>query len=280
MIALVNKRQKRIAVINDFSGFGRCSLTVSLPVISAEGIQCCAIPTAIFSNHTGYEDYFFDDYTDKMKYYYSKWEKLGLEFDGIYTGFLGSERQVDIVSDFIRRFCSDDTKVIVDPVMGDDGRTYATLTPGLCKSLSRLIRHSDIITPNLTEACILTGTPYSEKLADVDALTALARRLSDSGSKNIVITGITRGNNICNFIYEQDGSIQMIEKPLSGSRRAGTGDVFASVIAADTVRGIPFAESVRRAADFVSKAIAASDELDIPEQDGLCFELFLGDLVP
>ena len=233
-----------------------------------------------FSEEDRPEDYFFDDYTDKMKYYYSKWEKLGLEFDGIYTGFLGSERQVDIVSDFIRRFCSDDTKVIVDPVMGDDGRTYATLTPGLCKSLSRLIRHSDIITPNLTEACILTGTPYSEKLADVDALTALARRLSDSGSKNIVITGITRGNNICNFIYEQDGSIQMIEKPLSGSRRAGTGDVFASVIAADTVRGVPFAESVRRAADFVSKAIAASDELDIPEQDGLCFELFLGDLVP
>ena len=277
---LEGKRQKRIAVINDFSGFGRCSLTVSLPVISAAGIQCCALPTAVLSNHTGYEDYFFDDYTDKMKYYYSKWEKLHLEFDGIYTGFLGSERQVDIVSDFISRFCRDNTKVIVDPVMGDDGRTYATLTPGLCKNISRLIRHSDIITPNLTEACILTGTPYSDKLSDDSSLLRLAKGLVDLGSKKIVITGIDRGNNICNFIYEENGNYRILENPRSGSRRAGTGDVFASVIAADTVTGIPFDQAVEKAADFVSKAITASDEMNIPEQDGLCFELFLSQLAP
>lgn len=273
------ERQKRIAVINDFSGFGRCSLTVSIPIISAMGIQCCALPTAIFSNHTGYDDYFFDDYTDKMEYYYSKWEKLELTFDGIYTGFLGSERQVDIVSGFIKRFVKNDTRIIVDPVMGDDGRTYATLTPGLCRRLGRLARHSDIMTPNLTEACILTGTPYSGKLTDTDALLYICKKLVDMGGKNIVITGIDQGNNIGNFIYNENGSYSMYCTPFSGSRRAGTGDVFASVIAADAINDIPFEESVKTAASFVAKAIKKSDEMGIPAQDGVCFELFMNDLI-
>ena len=121
------KRQKKIAVINDFSGFGRCSLTVSIPIISAMKIQCCALPTAILSNHTGYEDYFFDDYTDKMKAYYMKWEKLGLKFDGIYSGFLGSEKQAKIVEDFIERFSNENTVVTVDPAMADNGKMYATI---------------------------------------------------------------------------------------------------------------------------------------------------------
>lgn len=273
------ERQKRIAVINDFSGFGRCSLTVSIPIISAMGIQCCAIPTAIFSNHTGYEDYFFDDYTDKMQYYYSKWEKLGLTFDGIYTGFLGSERQVDIVSDFIKRFAKDDTRIIVDPVMGDDGRTYATFTHGLCRRLGRLARHSDIMTPNLTEACILTGTPYSRKLTDTDSLLAVCKKLADMGGKKIVITGIDMGNNIGNFIYNENGSYSVYSTSFSGSGRAGTGDVFASVIAADAVNNVPFEESVKTAADFVAKAIKTSDEMNIPSQDGVCFELYIKDLI-
>ncbi len=271
-------RQKRIAAINDFSGFGRCSLTVSIPIISAMGIQCCAVPTAVLSNHTGYEDYFFDDYTDKMPYYYSKWEKLHLEFDGIYTGFLGSERQVDIVSDFISRFADAGTRVIVDPAMGDDGRTYATMTPGLCKSITRLVRHSDILTPNLTEACILTGMPYSEALTDTGSLLTICHKLAALGGKDIVITGIHLGKDIGNFIYNRDGSCQMYTTPLLGSRRAGTGDVFASVIAADAVNHVPFADSVKAAALFVSKSIEASDALQIPSEDGICFELFLNDL--
>lgn len=276
---MIENRQKRIAVINDFSGFGRCSLTVSIPIISAMGIQCCALPTAVFSNHTGYEDYFFDDYTDKMKYYYSKWEKIGLTFDGIYTGFLGSERQVDIVSDFISRFADKNTKIIVDPVMGDDGRTYATLTPGLCRRLGVLARHSDIITPNLTEACILTSTPYSDRMTDISALLPISEKLISLGSRNIVITGIDQGNNIGNFVYNENGNYEMLSTPVSGSRRAGTGDVFASVIAADAVNGVPFEKSVQKAAEFVAKAIAASDERNIPQQDGVCFELFMKDLM-
>ena len=281
---LEGKRQKRIAVINDFSGFGRCSLTVSLPVISAAGIQCCALPTAVLSNHTGYEDYFFDDYTDKMKYYYSKWEKLHLEFDGIYTGFLGSERQVDIVSDFISRFCRDNTKVIVDPVMGDDGRTYATLTPGLCKNISRLIRHSDIITPNLTEACILLGESYEEisQINDYELLVAKIESLIDmflgKGIKKVVITGIEYENRILNFVKEYKNEMQIISNEKIGISRAGTGDVFSAIIAADAINKLNFYKSVERASDFVEKCIKESDIRNVPAEDGVCFEELLGQL--
>ena len=275
----MQKKQKRMAVINDFSGFGRCSLTVSLPIISAMKIQCCALPTAIFSNHTGYEDYFFDDYTDKMKEYYSKWEKLGLDFAGIYTGFLGSVRQVAIVEDFIARFKRADTAVIVDPVMGDNGKCYATVDDALCRELRKLLPLSTIITPNITEACILSGTPYSCHSFDENELITIAGRLRDIGAQNIVITGIEKGNSICNFIYQSDGSFCFSEQPCTGTPHAGTGDVFASVIAADAVNGVPFVDSVEKAAGFVGKAIDISDAMSVPVQDGVCFEEILGSLI-
>ncbi len=186
------KRQKKIAVINDFSGFGRCSLTVSIPIISAMKIQCCALPTAILSNHTGYEDYFFDDYTDKMKAYYMKWEKLGLKFDGIYSGFLGSEKQAKIVEDFIERFSNENTVVTVDPAMADNGKMYATIDERLCREMKNLIPLSHIITPNLTEACILTDTAYHDDEYSIGEIEEIADRLEKMGAKKIVITGIVK----------------------------------------------------------------------------------------
>ncbi len=268
------ERQKRIAVVNDFSGFGRCSLTVSIPIISASGIQCCALPTAVLSNHTGYEDYFFDDYTDKMKPYYMKWEKLGLSFDGIYTGFLGSERQVDIIAGFLHRFTGEKTVRIIDPVMGDNGRTYATLTGSLCRRLRHLAEKADILTPNVTEACILTGMPYSDA-PEKEMILEMGRKLRKAGSKNIIITGVNDGNIISNYVFSVDGRFSILSSPVIGKPRAGTGDVFASVIAADAVKGLPLEESVRRAAGFVSRAISISEKRGIPEQDGLCFEELL-----
>ncbi len=274
-------KQKKIAVINDFSGYGRCSLTVSIPIISASGIQCCPVPTAIFSNHTGYNDYFFDDYTDKMRLYYSKWEKLGLKFNGIYSGFLGSERQVEIVEEFIKKFSLPETIIIIDPVMGDNGRIYATLTRELCKKLRQLAAVADILTPNITEACILTGTSYNE-YPDEKTLLSIAHKLISIGSKNIVITGIRNGSNsssIGNFIFKQDGSYKLLSSPAFGNGRAGTGDVFASVIAADAVNGDSLEKSVVKAAKFVSESILLSDEQQLPSQDGLCFEGLLGTLL-
>ncbi|MBR2175740.1 MAG: pyridoxamine kinase [Clostridia bacterium] len=272
------QKQKKIAVINDFSGFGRCSLTVSIPIISAFGIECCALPTAIFSNHTGYEDYYFDDYTDKMEPYFSKWKKLGLEFDGIYTGFLGSDKQINIVTKFIREFAKPETAVVIDPVMGDNGRTYATLTEDLCRHIGQLAGYADILTPNLTEACILTDYPYRENISDTEELKTIAAKLQFLGSKNIVITGINNGNNISNFILRQDGTYILQSLPRTGGQRAGTGDVFASIISADSVNGTALEDSVKRAAEFVGRAIALSDRLNIPSQEGVCFEMLLATL--
>ncbi len=278
MNILPERKQKRIAVINDFSGFGRCSLTVAIPIISAAGIECCAVPTAIFSNHTGYREFYFDDYTDKMKSYFMQWKKLGLSFDGIYTGFLGSDRQIDIVTEFIRMFALPETLIITDPVMGDNGRTYATLTDGICRHIGRLAALADIITPNLTEACILTGYPYNSDICDTADLIEICSRLRNKGSRNIVLTGICCGNDMCNFIYRSDNSYSMISHPKTGGQRAGTGDVFASVLAADAVRGISLEESVRAAGEFTGKAIQLSEDLNIPPEEGVCFELLLSEL--
>lgn len=273
------KKQKKIAMINDFSGFGRCSLMVSAPIISAMKVQCCALPTAILSNHTGYEDFFFDDYTDKMKEYYSKWEKLGLSFDGIYTGFLGSVRQVVIVKDFIARFAKNDTAIIVDPVMGDNGRCYTTIDEDFCREMRKLLPGAAIITPNLTEACLLAGTRYRETGADISELSRLANKLRELGARNIVITGIIDGQDICDFIYAADDSEPVLfRQPCSGEAHAGTGDVFSSIIAADAVNGVNIAESVKKAASFVGKAIKLSHEMNIPTQDGVCFEELLSEL--
>ena len=147
-----HNHQKKIAVINDFSGFGRCSIAVALPIISAMRIQCCPLPTAIFSDHTGFDSFYMTDFTEHMEPYADEWAKLDLHFNGIATGFLGSVRQIDIVEHFLRRFDRDGTTVLVDPVMGDYGALYPTYTQELAKNMARLVRYADILTPNLTEA--------------------------------------------------------------------------------------------------------------------------------
>ena len=141
-----HNNQKKIAVINDFSGFGRCSIAVSLPIISAMKIQCCPVPTSIFSNHTGFDSYFFEDYTDKMRPYIAEWRKLDLHFNGICTGFLGSEAQIGIVGDFLQEFGGEGTIVLIDPVMGDYGKAVSDLYYGNVSGNEKtgaLCRHSD-----------------------------------------------------------------------------------------------------------------------------------------
>ena len=168
-----HNRQKKIAVINDFCGFGRCSITASLPIISAMKIQCCPLPTSIFSNHTGFNSFFYTDYTESMPQYIDEWEKLSLSFNGILTGFLGSAEQIDIVKDFFKRFKKDDTVTVIDPVMGDYGKLYPTYTRKLADSMSSLVPFADILTPNLTEACILTGTEYKKNMGKTELTIVL-----------------------------------------------------------------------------------------------------------
>lgn len=270
-----HNRQKKIAVINDISGFGRCSIAVSMPIISAMKVQCCPVPTSIFSNHTGFPEFFFDDYTEKMQAYIDNWKKLHLEFHGIQTGFLGSERQIEIVKQFIEDFCTPHTMVIIDPVMGDHGKTYPTYTPELCQAMKQLVAYADILTPNLTEACILTDTPFHEGHWTMKELEQLAQQLAAQGPEKIVITGVPQKKYVSNLVFEQGGVPKLLRTLRIGSERSGTGDVFSSIIAADAVNHVPFEQSVRKASRFIKKCILRSIELGLPKTDGVCFEEFL-----
>lgn len=272
-----HNNQKKIALINDFTGFGRCSIAVELPIISTLKVQCCPLPTSIFSNHTGFDSYFFDDYTDRMERYVEEWKKLDLSFNGICSGFLGSARQISIVKDFIKEFKTDDTIVVVDPVMGDYGKIYSTYTDEMCGLMKELVAGADIITPNITESCILTDTPYSDMLYEKDIIE-LAEKLSMMGPEKVVITGIVQGTFISNYCYERqkEGEKGYFVKALKiGAQRSGTGDIFTSIIAADAVNGVDFHKSVKKASSFIKKCIMKSIELDIPLTDGVCFEELL-----
>ncbi|MDO4307535.1 MAG: pyridoxamine kinase [Eubacteriales bacterium] len=273
-----HNHQKKIAVINDMSGFGRCSLAVAIPIISVMKIQCCPVPTSIFSNHTGFESFFFEDYTDRMQPYIDEWKKLGLAFNGISTGFLGSKEQIQIVLRFLKDFGTKDNTIIIDPVMGDYGKTYSTYTPEMCSEMKKLVTNADILTPNLTEACILTDTPYHPDKWHKAEIIELARKLGEMGPDKIVITGIPQGEFIANLCYEKGKDPKFLRTHKVGTQRSGTGDVFAAIIAADAVNGVDFQTSVRKASMFVKKCIMRSIEMDLPLTDGVCFEELLGTL--
>ena len=180
----------RVAAIHDMSGFGRCSLTVAIPILSAMGVQCCPLPTAFLSTHTGgFEGFTFLDMTDEMSKVADHWASLGLTFQAVYSGFLGSERQIGVVENFICRFRGPDTVVVVDPVMGDYGRVYQTYTAAMCSGMARLAELADVITPNLTEAALLLGPAPGEMLPAVAAGSKITERLSLGGRRSEVLTG-------------------------------------------------------------------------------------------
>ena len=272
-----HNRQKKIAVINDFCGFGRCSLAVSLPIISAMRVQCCPLPTSVFSNHTGFDSFYFTDFTEHMNAYADEWKKLDLKFSGILTGFLGSPEQIEIVTRFLENFKRADTVTIIDPVMGDNGRLYPTYSPLLAKKMRSLAAKADILTPNLTEACILTDTEYRTDISQAQLLS-MCEILGAMGPRKIVISGLERGDDLENFIWSEGCSPVVIREHKVGPCRSGTGDVFSSMIAADAVKGIDFVESVRHASSFIAKVLRRTLELDLPGTDGICFEEFLSEI--
>ena len=269
-----HNRQKKIAVINDFSGFGRCSITASLPIISALGIQCCPLPTAIFSNHTQFDSFYGADFTGHMDAYMDEWRKLDLHFRGILTGYLGSPEQVRIVKRFLAQFKRADTVTVIDPVMGDNGALYPAYSPELARQMGSLVPYADILTPNLTEACILTGTAYDAQM-DAAGLLALCEKLSAMGPKQIVISGLERGEDLENFVFRAGREPVSIHVHKVGGYRSGTGDVFSSILAADAVNGLDLVDSVRHASSFIAKVLRRAVELELPKYDGLCFEEFL-----
>lgn len=269
--------QKKIALINDLSGFGRCSLTVSLPIISALKVECAVLPTCILSSHTAYPSFYMKDCTEDMDPWMDEWKKLDLKFDGIYTGFLGSEEQIEHVVRFINLFKLEKTLLIVDPVMGDHGKIYSTYTDGMCEKMKELAYRADILTPNLTEACRLTDTEYREDFSE-EELAELGSRLRNMGPSQVVITGIERDGKILNLIFEQDKKMRVLSSEKIEPSRHGTGDVFASVLAAKRVQGDGFEKSVKAAAKFVRRCLKISSKLNVPPEEGVAFEELLTEL--
>ena len=268
----------RIAAIHDLSCFGRCSLTIALPVLSAMGCQCCPLPTALLSAHTGFPGNTFLDLTVEMGRIADHWAAMDLQFDAIYSGFLGSADQVDTVARFFDTFKKSDTAVIVDPVMGDHGTAYRTCTPELCRGMRVLAENSDVITPNLTEAALLLDRPY-EEIRQANAYEVV-RRLSLGGRRSVVLTGYSsepgQTGTLC---FDRDsGESKAVQTPREPQDFSGTGDLFASVLAGGVARGVPLFQAAQAAADFVRDCIARTLAEGLTEQDGVDFEPLLGQL--
>ena len=272
--------QKKLALINDVTGFGRCSIAVMAPIVSAMKIQAVTIPTAVLSAHTQFPEYYFDDYTSKMRDYIQTYKDLNLSFDAIASGFLGSEEQVDIVIDFFKTFKKNGSFTLVDPVMGDYGKLYETYTPTLCEKMKALVHYADILTPNLTELCTLTDVEYrTEGFTDAE-LGEMCRKLTEQGPEHIVVTGIPyNSKQIMNYVYSKGEEPRIVMVDRIGGDRSGTGDVISSIIAGMYMNGHDFYESVKKAAEFVTKCIRYCEDNNVPTHWGLCFEMYLRDLM-
>ena len=268
---------KKIAVINDISGFGRCSLTAAIPVISALGVECCPLPTAVLSNQTGYKSYHCIDLTDELESYVDEWKKLGHKFDAILTGYIASAKQADLILKFIDDFKTENTKLIVDPVMADDGKIYGTYSKELCKKVVEISRKANIITPNITELCILTGTNYETIISKKDESSYLnyvadiAGALLSDNLKSIIVTGVVTSGSICNILVERDG-ISVARSEIFGGSYSGTGDLFASVISAEVAKGTSLVYAIELATKFLEKSIKSSFREGTDRNDGVNFE--------
>ena len=277
---------KKIAVINDLSGFGRCSLTAAISVIASMGVQPCPLPTAILSGQTGYPSYFYDDYTDKMDEFRREWKKMGVSFDGIYTGFMSDGRQIEKVFDFLDTFYRKKTFLLTDPIMGDDGRRFGMCTPEFLGMMKELTARADIITPNLTELCLLTDTDFRmiELMTDEKHLLTIveqmARNVMDRGTKAVVVTGI-RFTDSSDGVQKM-GNLAVTRKdkflsafPLVGESYSGTGDLFASVIAGGRARGDKLEKSMETAGRLIGLALEDSVRGKVPRNDGVDYEQYL-----
>ena len=280
---------KKIAVINDLSGLGRCSLTAAISVISAMGVQPCPLPTAILTAQTGYPAYYCDDYTEKMEHFRREWKNMGQSFDGIYTGFVASEEQIRQIFHFIDTFDSPETFLLVDPVLGDDGKTYDMFTPSLLEQMKKLAFRADIVTPNLTELALLTDTSYKtlttagDYRKQISTILKLGQKLCSQGPAHVIVTGIQftdehQLKQMGNLCISREGS-SLLAFPYIGGSYSGTGDLFASCIAAGIARGEDIPSITLMAGNFLEAALADSTKEQVPRNDGVNYEKYLSMLI-
>jgi pyridoxine kinase len=268
------QRQKRVATIQDISGFGKCSLTVALPILSAAGISTCIMPTAVLSSPTGSFAHTYRDLTSDLPLYVQKWKDVGLTFDAIYSGFLGSFEQLETVGDFITAFRKKDTLVLVDPVMADCGKLYSTFKPDFAVGMRKLCEKADIIVPNVTEAAFLLGESYRDGPYEKSYIEHLLKELSKLGPKSIVLTGIYFDNEkLGAACYDTEKcTVQYaLSKKIEGFY-SGTGDVFASVLLASMLNQKTLFESCEIAAEFVKNGISSVKECGGDRRFGINFE--------
>lgn len=272
----------KVAAIHDMSGFGRCSLTIVMPVLSAMGAQCCPLPTAYLSTHTGgFPGNTFLDMTDAMAEAMAHWKQLDLRFDAIYTGFMGKREQMELSSAFIRAVRDENTIVVVDPVMGDHGRLYRTYTPEMCAEMRKMAEEADVIVPNRTEAAILLDVPYEHLEMSRSGAEEIVRRLSMDGRRSVVLTGVSleEGKTGAACFDRQTGAVEFVQKDFVGSSFHGTGDLFASVLTGALVNGKNLAAAADKAAEFVRLCVAYTAPQNTPEREGVDFEPMLPHLL-
>ena len=280
---------KKVAVINDLSGFGKCSLTAAIPVLSALGVTCCPLPTAVLSNQTGYSRYYCQDLTDIIPQYMSSWSANHASFDAIYTGFVTGARQLDMISDFLHAFLKEDTFLLVDPVMGDDGAVYSIFTEELLEKMRRLSMRASLITPNLTEAALLAGKSADAvwKYTSRHDLLAFAQELGEklrqqaAVSQDVIITGIKskeeKDPNIYNLAVSGDGHF-VCQSHFFDRSFSGTGDLFASVLCGCKVQGMDTKQAMEVAGQFLLHGIEDTMKESLPVEEGILFEKHLCDL--
>lgn len=267
------KKQKRILAVNDLSNIGRCSLTVALPIISACGIEASVLPTAILSTHTGgFEGYTYRDLSEDIIPVTNHWKTLNIKFDAVYSGFLGSYEQIDIICDLFAKYKEDNSTVIVDPVLGDNGALYPVFTNDFVDGMRKLCSLADIITPNLTEAALLTDTEYDPNI-NSEGLNVMLHKLAQYTNRYVVLTGVRYESEIGVAIFDkQADKTDIITNIQVDGIFHGTGDVFASAMSAAFVRSNNIYSAVKSAVDFTLASILKTKNNGTEYRYGVDFE--------
>lgn len=267
-------RSKRVAAIHDLSGFGRSSLTVVIPLFAKMGIQVCPLPTALLSTHGAYENGTYLDLTDQMRPIMDHWEKLDVEFDAIYSGFLGSGDQVDIVLDFIKRFDKGNPLIVVDPVMGDEGEVYSIIDSSIIDKMAKLVHKADIITPNTTEAAVLLKKEYQPDMTRDEAMKML-RDLADLGPDIVVLTSIHSKGEDGRYtgIYDKKSESYYFDQcEYIPQDYPGTGDAFTSVLTGALLKGYNLKDALSKSLEFIESSLNATIKSGVDPRDGINLE--------